>query len=211
MAALTGTNKVLVYGAAGGWLDSQLTDEPTRSLPDALDDAAIALAAAIRARAAEPNSDLIELTKAFTIVADYATDRAKAQAELTPKKGNKIDGLRDRFNGAAYSGRGRPRKGQTAGGNAGGDAAMTPPPTPEPHLMEVLVAAFGAAGLALSARALLLLAIVGGFALAMRPPDVRGPWRSWEVLLRWRRSARSRRWSGGGGGDEYLRRDATSR
>lgn len=37
--------------------------------------------------------------------------------------------------------------------------------------MDVLVAAFGAAGLALSARALLLLAIIGGFALAMRPPD----------------------------------------
>lgn len=104
-----------------------MTDEPTRSLPDALDDAAIALAAAIRARAAEPNSDLIELTKAFTSVSDYATDRAKARAESEPKKGNKVDGLRDRFNGAAYSGRGRPRKGQTAGGNTSGDAADTDP------------------------------------------------------------------------------------
>ncbi len=46
------------------------------------------------------------------------------------------------------------------------------PTPPEPHLMEVLVAAFGAAGLALSARALLLLAIIGGFSLALRNPTV---------------------------------------
>lgn len=34
----------------------------------------------------------------------------------------------------------------------------------------MLAGAFGIAGLALSARALLLLAIIGGFALAMRTP-----------------------------------------
>ena len=48
---------------------------------------------------------------------------------------------------------------------------MEPAPPPEPELYRVLAGAFGIAGLALSARALLLLAICGGFALAMRTPD----------------------------------------
>ena len=42
---------------------------------------------------------------------------------------------------------------------------------PEPSLEAVLTAAFAGVGMALSARALLLLAIVGGFVLAMRQPS----------------------------------------
>ena len=47
-------------------------------------------------------------------------------------------------------------------------ALPTPPPiSSTPDRYDVMLAAFGAAGLALSARALLLLALVGAFVLAI--------------------------------------------
>lgn len=45
---------------------------------------------------------------------------------------------------------------------------QTPTPTPaQPSTLEVVVTAFGALGYALSARALLLLALIGAFVLAV--------------------------------------------
>lgn len=52
---------------------------------------------------------------------------------------------------------------------------QTPPAERQPSILSVTVAAFTALGYALSARALLLLSLIGAFVLAMRVIDNQTP------------------------------------